>query len=104
MDSPDVSQTWREAIDRDVEEAMERWRAARSDGGAHPQRQCGAKTRKGHPCPNRPEEGKHRCKFHGGKSTGPRTTEGRERIAEAQRRRWAKHQNASTTRARGLGS
>jgi hypothetical protein len=29
------------------------------------------------------------CKFHGGKSTGPRTPEGRARIAEVQRRRWA---------------
>src|SRR5262249_12073701 len=32
--------------------------------------------------------GKRRCRFHGGLSTGPRTVEGRARIAEAQRRRW----------------
>jgi len=49
---------------------------------------CGAKTRKGTPCRNKSEPGKRRCKFHGGKSTGPRTPEGRARIAEAQRRRW----------------
>lgn len=29
-----------------------------------------------------------RCRLHGGKSTGPRTLEGRARIAEAQRARW----------------
>lgn len=52
---------------------------------------CGAKTtRKGTPCRNKSEPGRKRCKFHGGKSTGPKTAEGRERIAEAQRQRWAK--------------
>ena len=30
-----------------------------------------------------------RCSNHGGASTAPRTSEGRQRIAEAQRRRWA---------------
>jgi hypothetical protein len=50
---------------------------------------CGAQTRKGQPCRLLAEPGRRRCKFHGGKSTGPRTPEGRARIAEAQRRRWA---------------
>jgi len=51
---------------------------------------CGAKTtRKGTPCKNMSEPGRRRCKFHGGMSTGPKTAEGRERIAEAQRQRWA---------------
>lgn len=50
---------------------------------------CGAKTtRLGTPCRNKSEPGRRRCKFHGGRSTGPRTQEGRERIAEAQRKRW----------------
>ena len=31
-----------------------------------------------------------RCRLHGGLSTGPKTPEGRARIAEAQRRRWAR--------------
>ena len=31
------------------------------------------------------EPGKARCRFHGGKSTGPKTQAGRARIAEAQR-------------------
>ena len=50
---------------------------------------CGAKTRKATACRNKSEPGKRRCKFHGGKSTGPKTAEGRERIAEAQKQRWA---------------
>lgn len=52
---------------------------------------CGAKTtRKGTPCRNKSEPGRKRCKFHGGRSTGPKTAEGRERIAAAQRTRWAR--------------
>jgi DNA-binding transcriptional regulator YiaG len=55
---------------------------------------CGARTRKGGRCKAKPLPGKRRCKFHGGMSTGPRTREGRQRIAEAQRRRWAAYQKA----------
>jgi hypothetical protein len=50
---------------------------------------CGARTRKGVPCVVRVEPGKRRCRFHGGLSTGPKTAEGKARIAAAQRRRWA---------------
>ena len=46
---------------------------------------CGAKTRAGGCCQVRVEPGKTRCRFHGGKSTGPKTEAGRARIAEAQR-------------------
>ena len=49
---------------------------------------CCAKTRAGAPCIMRVVPGKRRCRFHGGLSTGPRTVEGRARIAAAQRRRW----------------
>jgi hypothetical protein len=49
---------------------------------------CGAKTRAGGCCQVRAELGKARCRFHGGKSTGPKTEAGRNRIAEAQRQRW----------------
>ena len=49
---------------------------------------CGAKTRAGGRCQVRAEPGKARCRFHGGKSTGPKTEAGRNRIAEAQRQRW----------------
>jgi hypothetical protein len=49
---------------------------------------CGARNRRNAPCAVRVEPGKRRCRFHGGLSTGPKTTGGRARIAEAQRRRW----------------
>ena len=49
---------------------------------------CGARTRNGQPCRNKSEPGRKRCKFHGGNSTGPKTAQGKARIAEAQRRRW----------------
>lgn len=51
---------------------------------------CGAKTtRKGTACRNKSEPGRKRCKFHGGRSTGPRTAEGRQRVVDAQLKRWA---------------
>ncbi len=62
------------------------------DGNALPRRKrplCGAQTRAGGRCKVRAEPGKRRCRFHGGMSTGPKTPEGRAKIAEAQRRRWA---------------
>jgi len=43
---------------------------------------CGAKTRKGSPCLS-PAMKNGRCRLHGGKSTGPRTLEGIERIRAA---------------------
>jgi transcriptional regulator with XRE-family HTH domain len=49
---------------------------------------CGACTRKGELCRMRSEPGRRRCRHHGGMSTGPKTPEGRARIAEAERRRW----------------
>jgi hypothetical protein len=50
---------------------------------------CGARTRKGTPCQARCVDGKERCRLHGGCSTGPKTVEGRVRIAESNRRRAA---------------
>lgn len=58
---------------------------------------CGTKTRKGIPCRAKSELGKQRCRFHGGKSTGPKTPEGRARIAETQRRRWARWRRTRLT-------
>ncbi|SMO69748.1 HGGxSTG domain-containing protein [Paracoccus laeviglucosivorans] len=52
---------------------------------------CGALTRRGMSCKLKSEPGKARCRLHGGLSTGPKTEEGKARIAEAQRRRWAKY-------------
>jgi len=51
---------------------------------------CGARTRAKTRCQARVVPGKRRCRVHGGLSTGPKTEEGRERIREAQRRRWDK--------------
>jgi len=45
---------------------------------------CGARTRSGNPCKKPPISGKQRCKNHGGLSTGPKTAEGKARIALAQ--------------------
>lgn len=49
---------------------------------------CGAATRRGTPC-KRQALPSGRCPNHGGMSTGPKTAAGRERIAAAQRARWA---------------
>lgn len=51
---------------------------------------CGAKTRSGGSCLHKAIPGKTRCRFHGGKSTGPKTAGGKALIAEAQRKRWAR--------------
>ena len=60
---------------------------------------CGARTRAGRSCAMRVEPGKHRCRLHGGLSTGPKTAEGRARIGEANRARWA----ASREKGDGAG-
>jgi hypothetical protein len=61
------------------------------DGNGGPLRRrerpkCGARNRQGEPCAVRVEPGKARCRFHGGLSTGPRTIEGRARVANRQLR------------------
>lgn len=48
---------------------------------------CGAQTRIGQHCQAPAVAGRKRCRLHGGLSTGPRTQEGRRRIADANRRR-----------------
>ncbi len=47
---------------------------------------CGARTRTGLLCRARGFGRGHRCKNHGGGSTGPRTPEGKARIAELRAR------------------
>ena len=47
---------------------------------------CGARTRNGESCRRPPLRGKFRCRLHGGKSTGPRSEEGRGSIAAANTR------------------
>jgi len=48
-----------------------------------PGRRCGAKTRDGGMCQNPAIGGRTRCKLHGGRSTGPRTPEGKARSIAA---------------------
>lgn len=48
-----------------------------------PGRRCGAKTRQSTPCRKPALKGHTRCQLHGGKSTGPKTIEGRQRVSEA---------------------
>ena len=66
-----------------------------SQGPIGPWEKCGAKTRKGTACRAKALPGKTRCRFHGGLSTGPRTDQGRRRIAEAQRKRWRAFRNVA---------
>jgi len=85
---------WRGAMERAEAAAfaamLARAQARAAAAAARRRVRCNAKTRKGTACRCQSEPGKLRCKFHGGMSTGARTPEGRERIAEAQRRRWAR--------------
>ena len=48
-----------------------------------PGHRCGAMTRAGGACQNPAIGGRSRCKLHGGKSTGPRTPEGKARTIAA---------------------
>lgn len=59
-------------------------------------RTCGAMTRKATTCRLKSEPGRQRCRLHGGLSTGPTSSEGKARIAEAQRKRWAVWRNAKS--------
>jgi transcriptional regulator with XRE-family HTH domain len=85
---------WRAKLDAEVEAKLAALREREAARAARRRVVCGARTRKDQPCRLLSEPGRKRCKFHGGKSTGPRTAEGRARIAEAQRRRWAQRRAA----------
>ena len=39
--------------------------------------QCGARKKTGQQCKAKAEKGRNRCRFHGGKSTGPKTIDGK---------------------------
>ena len=51
--------------------------------------ECGARTRPGRPCARKALKN-GRCRNHGGKSTGPKSEAGRDRISQAQMTRWRK--------------
>ncbi len=65
----------------------------RFDLGSLPR--CGARTRSGAPCRRYGNKVNHRCKLHGGKSTGARTPEGNRAVAAA-------HKTHGRTRSRAL--
>ena len=48
-----------------------------------PGQRCGAKTRRGTLCQRPARKASGRCRLHGGRSTGPKTQEGRAKIAAA---------------------
>ncbi len=82
--------TRNEQLEEKFQAEMARLRENARLKSARRRQRCNARTRVGYPCKLLSEPGKTRCKFHGGKSTGPKTPEGKARIAEAQRKRWAK--------------
>lgn len=84
-----LSRSWKARLDAQVEITLAALQDRHTARLATRRVICGAKTRKGTACRNQSEPGKARCNFHGGKSTGARTPEGRARIADAQRHRWA---------------
>ena len=47
-----------------------------------PSIRCSAKTRRGTACQKLPIKGKRRCRLHGGLINGPKTAEGRAKIAQ----------------------
>ena len=52
-------------------------------GANWPGQRCGAKTRQGSPCKRLANKRNGRCRLHGGQSIGPKTAEGRAKIAAA---------------------
>ena len=72
-----------------IEQELARLAKSRAQRLALARVRCNAKTRKGTPCKALSEFGKRRCKFHGGRSTGPKTQAGRDAISRAQKACWA---------------
>ena len=83
------------ALDRECARQLEKAQTK----AARYRQPCQARTRKGHPCKMQSEAGRRRCKFHGGLSTGPKTPEGKARIAAAQCARWQAFRGAGSTKA-----
>ena len=52
-------------------------------GADWPGQRCGAKTRRGTACQRPASKKNGRCRLHGGQSTGPKSAEGRAKIAAA---------------------
>lgn len=73
-----------------------------------PINKCGANTRRPGIVCKRTALANGRCRLHGGRSTGPKTAEGRARISEAQKARWRRVAEALALQASqtavGVGS
>lgn len=85
-----ISASRQKMIDQELTAERLRSKQIQEKAGSKHRVLCEAKTRKGTPCQRKSEPGRKRCKLHGGMSTGPITAEGRKRIADAQRSRWAR--------------
>lgn len=55
--------------------------SALKDGSKPTRVPCSAHLANGGRCTRKSEPGRRRCRYHGGKSTGPRTAEGKARVA-----------------------
>jgi len=75
----------------------------RTAGGRITCLQCNAKSKRtGIQCRAPAAKGKTKCRFHGGRSTGPKTEQGRQRCAEAKTIHGNETRKARTERAEGM--
>ena len=72
-------------------------------GAQWPGQRCLAKTRQGTPCQNPVVTDRNRCRMHGGLSTGPRTAEGKARVA-AVHMKHGRRSKAHTERVRKINA
>jgi hypothetical protein len=78
-----------------VPKAMRRWLRRQHKQEQASRTPCGARRRRdGQPCEALSVPGKKRCKWHGGMSTGPRTPEGKAKVAAHLPRRHKQEQMA----------
>jgi hypothetical protein len=70
-----------------------------------PGQRCGAKTRRGTSCQAPAKQPVGRCRLHGGRSTGPRTAEGRARLIASKitHGRFTKEKRAEARRRAQVG-
>ncbi len=75
----------------------------RTAGGRITCLQCNAKSKRtGIQCRAPAANGKTKCRFHGGASTGPKTDQGRQRCAEAKTMHGNETRKARTERAESM--
>ena len=72
-------------------------------GPQWPGQRCLAKTRQGTACENPAMNNRERCRMHGGKSSGPKTPEGRARVI-ASHMKHGRRSKAHIARARQINA